>query len=104
MLVTAGAVLCALSASASAHCSTKTNVSPAPVGGVDNTGPAGRFLCYKLKCPKATLAQLQWHDQFGNRLVTPSVPKILCAPEITSTSTTTTTSNNPRPPLERNPF
>src|SRR5690242_16359123 len=69
---------------------TKTNVSPAPLGGVDNTGPAGRFLCYKLKCPKATAAPFQWHDQFGDRQLTPGASKLVCAPEIIATSTTTT--------------
>src|SRR5689334_23317877 len=82
---------------------TKTNVTPPPLGGVDNTGPAGRFLCYKVKCPKATVAPFQWHDQFGDRQLTPSTPKILCAPEIlatTSTTTTTTTSSTTTTTLE----
>src|ERR1051326_1153330 len=73
---------------------TKSNVSPTPPGGADNSGAAGRFMCYKLKCPKATQAQLQWHDQFGNRLVQPGVAKILCAPEITAATTTTTLPGN----------
>jgi hypothetical protein len=71
---------------------TKANVMPTPVGGVDNTGPAGRFLCYKLKCPKATVVPFQWHDQFGDRQLTPSASKLVCAPEIVATTTTTTTS------------
>src|SRR5262249_47621098 len=71
---------------------TKTNVTPKPPGGADNTGPAGRFLCYKLKCPKATVAAFQWHDQFGDRQLTPSTPKMVCAPEIVATTTTTTPS------------
>jgi len=78
---------------------TKTNVTPTPPGGADNSGPAGRFMCYKLKCPKATLAALQWHDQFGDRQVTPSKPKILCAPEILA-ATTTTTTTLPTPPAD----
>src|SRR6266853_4218591 len=61
---------------------TKTGITPTPPGGPDNTGPAGRFLCYKVKCPKAAVTALQWHDQFGTRTVTPSTPKIVCAPEI----------------------
>src|SRR5262249_46303615 len=69
----------------------KTNVVPTPPDAGDDAGPAGRFMCYKLKCPKATLAPLQWHDQFGDRQVAPSVPKMLCAPEIVATSTTTST-------------
>jgi len=71
---------------------TKTEVVPTPPGGEDDTGPAGRFMCYKVKCPKAALAPLQWHDQFGDRQVTPSAPKMVFAPEIVAgTSTTTTT-------------
>lgn len=70
---------------------TKTNVSPVPPGGADDSGPAGRFLCYKLKCPKAVLAPIQWHDQFGDRQVMPSTPKTVCAPEIVPPSTTTST-------------
>src|ERR1051326_7170463 len=46
---------------------TKTNVNPLPPGGSDTAGPAGRFLCYKLKCPKATVAPLLWNDQLGQR-------------------------------------
>ena len=72
--------------------STKTNVTPTPPGGIDNTGPAGRFLCYKIKCPKATVAPFQWHDQFGDRQLTPGTPKIVCAPEIVTTTTTTAAS------------
>lgn len=68
---------------------TKTNVTPTPPGGVDTAGVAGRFLCYKIKCPKAVLAPVQWHDQFGTRPLTPSTPKIVCAPEIEATTTTT---------------
>ena len=68
---------------------TKTNVTPTPPGGMDDTGPAGRFLCYKVKCNKATVASLQWHDQFGARTVTPSTAKLVCAPEILPTTTTT---------------
>ena len=73
---------------------TKTNVTPTPPGGADNSGSAGRFLCYKLKCPKAALAPLQWHDQFGDRQLIPSTPKMVCAPEIVATSTTTSTTNS----------
>src|SRR5262245_8871690 len=48
---------------------TKSNVNPTPPGGADNSGAAGRFMCYKVKCPKATPPQVQWHDQFGDRVV-----------------------------------
>jgi hypothetical protein len=69
---------------------TKTNVTPTPPGGTANMGSAGRFLCYKVKCPKVGVAALQWQDQFGARTVTPSAPKMVCAPEIRTTTTTTT--------------
>jgi len=71
----------------------KTNVSPAPQGGTDDSGAAGRFLCYKVKCPKVALAPLQWHDQFGDRQLTPSAQKIVCAPEIVATTSTTVASS-----------
>jgi hypothetical protein len=54
-------------------------------------GPAGRFLCYKVKCPKGALAPVAWSDQFGSRSVTPIGAKLLCAPETPTTTTTTTT-------------
>jgi hypothetical protein len=64
---------------------TKTNVAPTPPGGADNTGAAGRFLCYKVKCPKATLPAVPWHDQFGMRTLTAATKaaSLVCAPEIT---------------------
>lgn len=74
---------------------TKTAVKPTPPGGPGSGPAAGRFLCYKLKCPRPPLTALQWHDQFGTRTVTPSVPRMVCAPEIpptTSTTSSTTTS------------
>ena len=78
---------------------TKTNVTPTPPG-VDDTGAAGRFLCYKVKCPKATPPAVPWTDQFGTRSLTPGVAKVLCAPEIvpatTTTSSTTTTTEPTR--------
>jgi len=69
---------------------TKTNVTPTPPGG-GGTGTPNAFGCYKIKCPKATLPALQLNDQFGSRLVTPSTPKLLCAPVAPTTTTTTTT-------------
>ena len=77
---------------------TKTNVTPEPPGG-GSAGPAGRFLCYKLKCPKAVAPTVAWRDQFGDRNISATKPKIICAPEIlpvttTSTSSTTTTTTS----------
>jgi len=69
---------------------TKSTVPPPPPGGGDASVPAGRFLCYKVKCPKAVLAPVQWQDQFGARVLTPKVAKMLCAPEIVPATTTTT--------------
>jgi hypothetical protein len=72
---------------------TKTNVTPPPVGAPEGA-PAGRFLCYKTKCAKAALAALTAADQFGTRIVTPGVPKLLCAPLASSSTTTTTTTTS----------
>jgi len=66
---------------------TKTNVQPPPPGG-GATGTPNAFGCYKIKCPKATLPPIPLNDQFGSRSVTPSVPKLLCAPVATTTTTT----------------
>ena len=64
---------------------TKTGVTPTPPGGADNSGAAGRFLCYKVKCPRAKLANIPWHDQFGTRTLVPATKtaSVVCAPEIT---------------------
>ena len=72
---------------------TKTGVTPPPEGGDGASGPAGRFLCYKVKCPKAALDDIQWHDQFGSRVVAPLASRMLCAPEIVESTTTTTSSS-----------
>ena len=70
---------------------TKTNITPPPPG-TGGTGTPNAFGCYKVKCPKATLPPLTLNDQFGSRVVTPSAPKLLCAPVAPPTTTTTTTS------------
>jgi hypothetical protein len=71
----------------------KTNVSPPPpgggAGGVPNT-----FACYKVKCPRATLAGFSVSDQFGTRPVTPSTAKLLCAPAASPTTTTSTSTTS----------
>jgi len=71
---------------------TKTNVTPTPPGG-GGTGMPNAFGCYKIKCPRPTLPAFQLNDQFGNRSVTPSAPKLLCAPVAPPTTTTTTTTS-----------
>src|SRR5262249_47525474 len=70
---------------------TKTNVSPTPPGG-GTAGPAGRFMCYKLKCPKAAAPTVAWRDQFGERELMVTRSKLICAPQIVSITTTTTSS------------
>src|SRR5207245_2491353 len=53
------------------------------------------FGCYKIKCPRATLPALKLDDQFGSRMVTPTTPRLLCAPVAPpATPTTTTTTTN----------
>jgi hypothetical protein len=78
---------------------TDSNVTPMPPGDGAGTAAAGRFLCYKLKCPKATFAPITVADEFGTRAVTPAAPKVFCAPEAetvtTSTLATTTTTTLP---------
>jgi hypothetical protein len=67
----------------------KSLIPPPPP--TPSAGPAGRFLCYKVKCAKGALAPVAWSDQFGSRSVTPIGAKLLCAPETPTTTTTTTT-------------
>ena len=62
----------------------KTNVTPPPPG-TGGTGTPNTFGCYKVKCPKGTLPPLTLRDQFGSRVVTPSVSKMLCAPSAPAT-------------------
>src|SRR5262245_40016947 len=62
----------------------KMNVIPTPPGSVVG-GPAGRFLCYKAKCPN-TPGPITVNDQFGSHAVTPSATKMVCAPAPTTTT------------------
>jgi len=60
---------------------TKENLSPGAVNGGE--GPvAGRFLCYKVKCPKLAYGPVGFRDQFGERDVEPKTSKLVCAPEL----------------------
>src|SRR5262245_49826180 len=68
----------------------KTNVNPTPPGAPDGS-PAGAFVCYKTKCPKAATPVVTVTDQFGTRTVTPSTAQLLCAPVLPATPPTTTT-------------
>jgi hypothetical protein len=60
---------------------TKANVTPIPPG-TGGSGTPDTFGCYKIKCPKASLPALHLNDQFGSRSVTPTAPKLLCAPAV----------------------
>lgn len=61
---------------------TKTNVQPPPPGGGPNPPSAGRFLCYRARCPKppVPLPGVPSVDQFGTRTVLPKRAVTLCAP------------------------
>jgi hypothetical protein len=60
---------------------TKRNVTPPTAGGPSETlALDNAYGCYKVKCPSATLRGLVLNDQFGARTVTPTTPKIVCAP------------------------
>ena len=61
---------------------TKTNVNPPPPGGGPNPASAGRFLCYRARCPKPAvpLPGVPSVDQFGSRTVVPKRAVTLCAP------------------------
>jgi hypothetical protein len=69
---------------------TKSNVDPSPPGG-GATGTPNAFGCYKVKCPKVTPPTISLADQFGNRVVTPTKAKLLCAPASATSTTTSTT-------------
>jgi hypothetical protein len=69
---------------------TKTNVQPTPPGAADGSA-AARFLCYKVKCAKATPPAITLADQFGTRAITVRRAKLLCAPASVPTTSTTTT-------------
>jgi len=75
---------CRISVPAKQLCvdTTKTNVVPTPPGGGPPTGGnAGKFLCYKIKCPKGSDVSVPAEDQFGSRSVTAKIGgKLLCAP------------------------
>ena len=73
----------------------KTNVAPTPPGTA--AGPAApKYLCYKVKCPKAQpTATVQ--DQFGIHPITVKSTSLLCAPVPLPTTTTTTTTSTTSP-------
>jgi len=68
-------------------------ITPAPVSGPD----PGDRICYKLKCPAASIPDQQATDPFGTRTVRKPRAAMLCTPAIaggptTTSSTTSTTS------------
>ena len=77
-----------------------TDASELPVSGETLSRS---FLCYKLKCPKLAVPDVQFADQFGARVLTKFQAKELCVPAerqaivtttvagATTTTTTTTT-------------
>ena len=62
--------------------STKTAVTPTPPGGGPSTpSPAGKFICYRVKCPPhAQIPGQALNDQFGVRTGTAVTTQLLCAP------------------------
>jgi len=65
----------------------KSNVQPPPAGGVSALGPvpnAWKYLCYKLKCDKASKVPpdsgVLVRDQFGERLVRLGKVRRFCTP------------------------
>jgi hypothetical protein len=58
----------------------KIGVPPQPGGG-GPLGPASKFCCYKVKCPKGVTGTLSVQDQFGTRaLAIAKPPSLVCAP------------------------
>ncbi|HXJ33087.1 MAG TPA: hypothetical protein VMS22_03535 [Candidatus Eisenbacteria bacterium] len=42
-------------------------------------GDGGPVVCYKIKCPKQTLAPMQWNDVFGVRAIQPVTSQLVCS-------------------------
>ncbi len=71
----------------------KTIQPPPTPPGAGPGNPAQKYLCYKVKCPKAApTATIQ--DQFGTHQVTAKGTSLLCAPEPAPTTTTSTTTTS----------
>lgn len=62
---------------------TTSNFSPALTNPFHGRGNAGRFLCYRLKCPKE-LDTIQLTDPLGAHLTTAGASQLLCVPEVAS--------------------
>lgn len=60
---------------------TKTGVTPAPPGGGPSSpAAAGKFVCYRARCPRQALPNQALSDQFGARSVSLRTTALLCAP------------------------
>jgi hypothetical protein len=74
---------CTVKVPASMLCSPvlKANVNPPPANPAapDGQRPLNLFVCYKLKCPRGELEHVV-EDQFGDRTVKVTTPKLLCTP------------------------
>src|SRR5262245_60554972 len=63
-----------------------------PVPGID---PQQDHVCYKVKCPAATIADTVVSDQFGARTLSNFKTQFLCVPAVKGVVTTTTTTTIP---------
>jgi hypothetical protein len=66
----------------------KVPAAPLPVAGID---PQQDHVCYKIKCPKATIADTNVSDQFGARALSKFKAQLICVPAVKGLVTTTTT-------------
>ena len=64
----------------------KQEVAPFPVATIE---PLPDIVCYNVKCPKATIADLGVTDQFASRNLSKFKAKMLCAPAEQGLVTTT---------------
>ena len=65
---------------------------PLPVPGID---PQQDHVCYKVKCPKKTIADTDVSDQFGARALSKFKAQFICVPAVKGLVTTTTTTMPP---------
>lgn len=71
---------CTISTGSKLCCDAVDKVGHPPVGGPTNPGNTRKFCCYKVKCAKGPSSVLGVDDQFGNRPLSITTPKMLCAP------------------------
>jgi hypothetical protein len=51
---------------------------------LESPGPAGKFLCYKVKCPKRSAVPFAARDRFGEHALEVKSSQLLCAPAFDS--------------------